>query len=304
MLLLGNPTRNSGYFWASHNQPGFAERFVKFQVNSELVARVSREFIAHVAAMYGKDSDQYRVRIKGEFPRGDVNTLIARDLVVWARKRDIQTSPNDVRVWGIDPARFGDDVNGFVERTARAVLEVEEWTGLDMMESVGRIKAKWDARPPSERPAEILVDVIGLGAGVADRLRELGLPVRDVNVSESPMHANAKGYRLRDELWCNAREWFAERQGTLIYVAGGLYDKLANELVAPTYTHSSDGRIRLETKDQMRKRGIKSPNLADAFVLTFHGHALAKVGTAGGSAGGGVRVPWGQSIQRNVGAVV
>jgi hypothetical protein len=207
-------------------------------------------------------------------------------------------------VWGIDPARYGDDTNGFVERTARAVTEVDEWTGLDMMETVGRVKAKWDARPPSMRPVEILVDVIGLGAGVADRLREMGLPVRDVNVSESPVHLTSRGYRLRDDLWCNGREWFAERQGTLVGVPHAYYDKLVNELAAPTYTHSSDGRIKLESKEQMRKRGIKSPNLADAFMLTFHGHAIAKVGASATAGWGGTRVPWGQPIQRNVGAVV
>ena len=85
---------------------------------------------------------------------------------------------------------------------------VKTWRLNDIMQLVGAVKAEWDATIPSERPSDIFIDVIGLGAGVVDRLRELQLPAIGVNVSESPSVMNQSAHRLRDELWIAARDWF------------------------------------------------------------------------------------------------
>jgi hypothetical protein len=123
---------------------------------------------------------------------------------------------------------------------------------------------------PSERPDEILVDVIGLGAGVVDRLRELKLPARGINVGESASMKEAY-MNLRAELWFKAREWLEEKSCTFAPELGTLRD----ELVVPRYTFTSSGKIQAESKADMKKRGHKSPNHADAFVLTFASNALA-----------------------------
>src|SRR5690606_1405099 len=115
-------------------------------------------------------------------------------------------------------------------------------------------------------------DAIGMGAGVADRLNELGLPVVAVNVAEVPA-VGEKFMRQRDELWWSAREWFRSMS-----VKIPRDDRLIGELTLPTYSFTSGGKIKAESKDELKKRTARgagdlgrSPDLADAFCLTFTG---------------------------------
>jgi len=167
------------------------------------------------------------------------------------------------------------------------VEEIKSWGGLDLMQTVGMVvnEAKID------RPIEICVDTIGLGSGVADRLREQGYNVRDVNVSESSaMNPNAN--KLRDELWMAAKDWLATRSVKL-----PKDDMLRMELVAPRYTFTSSGKLVVESKDGLRKRGMRSPDLADSLCLTFAGVAAGV---------GGRATAWvpGKSIKRGIRGIV
>jgi len=108
-----------------------------------------------------------------------------------------------------------------------------------------------------------LVDIIGLGAGVYDRCRELGLPVRGVNVGEAAA-SRENCARLRDELWSKGRDWFQDKACSM-----PKDDALIAELTAPTYSFTSTGKMVVESKADMKKRGMRSPDLADAFLLTF-----------------------------------
>ena len=138
-----------------------------------------------------------------------------------------------------------------------------------------------------DKPSEIMVDSIGLGGGVADRLRELGHNVRDVNVSES-VALNQQAARLRDELWLDAKSWLETRAVRL-----PKDDELRAELIGPTYSFTSNGKIKVEGKSEMKRRGMRSPDLADALCLTFSGHAALVGGRAS---------KWisGQPLQRRV----
>jgi phage terminase large subunit len=142
---------------------------------------------------------------------------------------------------------------------------VKFWRGKDTMQVAGLIVQEWKDTDEDERPSEILVDVIGLGAGVVDRLRELGLPVRGVNVGEAAA-VNDRYMRLRDELWFRARDWLA---GADVKLPPD--DALIGELTGPKYKITSTGKIQVESKDDMKKRGLQSPDLADAFILTLAG---------------------------------
>jgi phage terminase large subunit len=143
----------------------------------------------------------------------------------------------------------------------------------------------------SDRPDEICVDTIGLGSGVADRLRELGFNVRDVNVSESSA-MNPSANKLRDELWLNLKDWLNTRAVRIPNDS-----QLRQEIVAPKYSFSSTGKVIVESKDSMKKRGMRSPDLADSLCLTF-------ASTAAGV--GGRITPWlkGKAIKRNIVGVV
>jgi hypothetical protein len=180
--------------------------------------------------------------------------------------RDIVPTDSAI-VWGLDVARFGDDTSCLVKRQGPVMLEPSrEWKKLDLMQLCGIISAEYRLTPLDAKPTSINIDVIGLGAGVVDRLREMGLPARGVNVGESPSTNDGRYMRLRDELWFQVREWFGTRA-----VRIPKDDPLIAELVVPKYKIESSGKIKAESKDELKKRGEKSPNRADALCLTFAG---------------------------------
>ena len=296
-LLLSNPTRSTGFFFNSH-KPGSS--WFRVHVSQKDSPRVPDSFVQEVIEAYGEDSSAYRVRVLGEFPKADLDTVIPFELVESARTRELILRPGMETVWGLDVARFGDDACALVKRNARAVLPgIQVWQHTDLMVTAGRIKAEWDATPPSERPIEILIDVIGYGAGVCDRLYELKLPARGINVSESPVMRDR--YRnMRSELWFRMREWLEKRDTVLpsnLRAPKAPEEQLVAELTAPRYTFTSSGRVMVESKADMRKRGHKSPNIADALMMTFASEPAAVVHGQSGP-GGWSTVGWNEPISR------
>lgn len=260
-ILISNPTRNSGLFYKTHHQ--LASDWFRLHVSCIGNPLVTEDFVRQIAATYGEGSNAYRIRVLGEFAIADDDTLIAAELVDAAIDRDVTVGDDEPMVYGLDVARFGTDRTALCKRRGPVVEEIRSWGGLDLMQTVGMIvnEAKLD------RPVEICVDTIGLGSGVADRLREQGFNVKDVNVAESSaMNPNAN--KLRDELWLAAKDWLATRAVKL-----PKDDLLRMELVAPRYNFTSSGKLVVESKDSMRKRGQRSPDLADALCLTFAGNA-------------------------------
>jgi hypothetical protein len=186
-----------------------------------------------------------------------------------AKVRDVALNTKAPIIWGLDVARFGDDSTALAKRQGNHQLEkIREWYGKDTMQVAGIIKAEWDRTQKEQRPASINVDVIGIGAGVVDRLSELHLPVYGVNVAEAAAvneHEDKQFNRLRDELWWKGREWLEAMDSKLIEDD----DDLIGELTTPKYTILSNGLIKVEGKPDLKKRGVASPNRADAWLLTF-----------------------------------
>jgi hypothetical protein len=269
VILTGNPTRTTGYFYDAFFGP-LAHRWWRRRVSCEESKRVSRKFIEDMRTKYGEDSNVYRVRVLGEFPRQDEDTVVPLDLAESAVGRDVMPLGNIV--WGLDVARFGSDRSVLIKRQGGVVLDKPRtWRQLDLMQLCGAIVNEYKACPFDRKPAEVLVDSIGLGAGVVDRLREMnfGPVVRGINVSEASAMSE-RFVRLRDELWWSIREWLETREARL-----PKDDDLLGELCAPRYAYTSSGKIKVESKDDMRKRGVQSPDLADALMLTFGSSGIA-----------------------------
>jgi hypothetical protein len=171
------------------------------------------------------------------------------------------------------------------------VLEpVKTWRNLDLMSLSGAVLHEWESTDPKDRPVEILVDSIGLGAGVVDRLRELKLPCRGINVGESPA-IKGQYANLRAELWGKTKAWLEARDCKL-----PRDERLVNELSSPRYSFMSNGKLKLESKDDMKRRGLASPDVADAFVLTFASDAA--------TIGGAYSPTWTKSVKRQIRGVV
>ena len=235
---------------------------------------------------YGEESNAYRIRVLGEFPLADDDTIVPFHLVNAAVYRDIEPDDHATVIWGLDVARFGSDKTALAKRQGNTITEINSWQGLDLMQTVGRVKAEYDGLPMSIRPSEIMVDVIGMGGGVVDRLRELGLPVRGINVAESPSMKDTYT-NLRAELWFKMRGWLEQRGAKL-----PRNEQLIAELTSIRYSFVSSGKMKAEGKDDMRKRGLASPDLADAVCLTLASDAATALG--------GKASTWGKPLRRNL----
>jgi hypothetical protein len=294
MFVTGNPVRSSGEFAESHKNPDTAHRWIRLHLDCRYSPRVSPTWIRDMADKYGEDSNAFRVRILGQFPLQDDEAFLSRDIVESAVTRDVELVPVPIRAWGVDCARFGRDKSALVMRTGNVIEDggIYLWGGLDTMQVVGRVAALYNELPAYLQPTEINVDVIGIGAGVVDRLRELKLPVRGINVSETASLSGAYA-NLKTELWDRGKTWFTRRDCKIPN-----HKDLIDELCAPSYDFASSGKLALESKKAVRKRtqGRMSPDVADAFMLTFAGDA--GVGIHGRSAN--VK----RSIRRNLRGIV
>jgi phage terminase large subunit len=290
-VLLGNPTRGSGMFFDTHHR--LKSMWRTLHVSCVTSSRVSKDYIEDMKARYGEDSNAYRVRVLGEFPRAEDDTLISYELASAALERDIVLDPKSDRYWGVDLARFGNDASALCKRFGTVIPErVKVWKNADLMQSVGIVRAEYEATPDDMRPIAIHADVIGLGAGFVDRARELKLPVIGINVSESPsFDKQDQFHRLRDELWGSGKAFFEARN---CRIEGD--EDLIGELTSPRYRFVGS-RLTMETKDEMKRRGLASPNRADAFLLTFANAAMA---------GAGVRpsTNWSQPLRRRIKGVI
>ena len=279
VVMAANPTRQSGYFFDSHHKMRSA--WAALHWNGEESPMVSRQYVENMEKKYGRQSPVFKVRVLGDFV-GAVDGVIGLDVLEAARDREVAVIESAPVIWGVDVARFGDDSSCLAKRKGNHMLaHCREWWGKDTMQTAGLIKAEFDMTPVDQRPAVINVDVIGIGAGVVDRLKELGLPVCGINVAEAEAvnadsPRNDKGEpvrqyaRMRDELWFKCRDWLEARDCKLLDD-----EETIAELSTPTYSILSNGLLKVEGKDEMKKRGVKSPNRADAWNLTFADTASA-----------------------------
>jgi phage terminase large subunit len=283
-ILLGNPTRSSGYFYETHTR--LRDSWWTKQVSCLDSPLVSPDFIQEMELKYGADSNAMKVRVYGEFPTAEDDTLISLHAVEQASKRVVEQPEGTPVVWGLDVARYGDDASVLCIRQGRHLQALHSWKKLSLMELAGRVLDLLNSA--DEPPEEILVDSIGLGAGVLDRLRELDISARGVNVSESPAMADRYA-NLRAELWDLTKSWFNEE----VQIPND--DSLIADLTAPRYSFNSSGKMLVESKAETKKRLGRSTDFADSLVLTF-------ASTAAGASGQYRRKKRGR--RRNVGGVV
>jgi phage terminase large subunit len=284
-VAVGNGTRASGFFHATHHR--LKDEWDTMKVSSEDVPR-ARGHISDIVNLYGKDSNKYRVRVLGEFPLKDDDTVIPLDWVESARGRKVAKTPF-FPIWGVDVARFGDDRSVLIRREGNYLLgDPTVWKNVDIAPLAYRIRELYDETPNHLKPKAICIDPIGVGAGVASILKMPGSPVatliREVNVSEKASDGE-RFMRSRDELWFKGREWFATKavcfptegpEAPITTKGMEAINDLIAELTTPTYDFSIAGKIVVQSKEDMKKEGLRSPDLADAFLLTFGAGAFPR----------------------------
>ena len=268
-LVFGNPTRNSGRFRECFGR--FGHRWLTRQIDSRTVGLTNKEQLARWVEDFGEDSDFVRVRVRGVFPRAGSTQFIPGDLAEAAARRELephelQPDSREAVVLGVDVARFGDDRSVICWRRGRDARSRPPVVlrGVDLMTLAGhvcRIAVECGA-------SSIFVDEGGVGGGVVDRLHQLNAPnVVGVNFGGSPDYTFRSGLGVlyankRAEMWGNLKEWLK---------TGAIRDEAAllQDLTGVEYGFNARNAIQLESKDDMKKRGLASPDMGDALALTF-----------------------------------
>ena len=269
MLAIGNPTRTSGEFYdafhskrASYSTITISAFDLPWNTGEEVPAEVaasltSEEWVEERRSWEG--TALWDVKVLGEFPRTTDDAVVALADVEEAQAREVEVADDDERRLAVDVARFGSDETVFAFREGNRVRIVKHYVGRDTMETAG-----WAARLRADLGADrIVVDDSGLGGGVTDRLRELGEPVIAFTAAEKALDSEAYPNR-RSESWFT----LAERLPDLDLDPD---PQLAADMTAPRWKMDSRGRRVVEKKEDTKKRIGRSPDRADAVLLTLLG---------------------------------
>lgn len=263
-FCFGNPTRNTGRFHDCFGK--YKHRWTRRQVDSRRCKMTNKAKLEEWRQDHGEDSDFFRVRVRGMFPHTASNQLIGSQTAERARllrleEQDYIYQPLHI---GCDPARYGDDESVISARQGRKHVAMKAYRGLDNMQ-LGALVARMfnDFREQGRPMGAIFVDGIGLGSGVVDYLEMLGYPVIDVNVGAKAEQEDLY-YNKRVEMWVRYKEW--------LDAGADLIDdpELIAQTTAIEYSISpTKDQMRLERKEDMKARGLDSPDRAESIALTF-----------------------------------
>lgn len=256
-FIFGNPTRNTGFFRETFGK--YKHRWKTRQIDSRDVEGTNKELFQSWINDYGLDSDFVKVRVRGIFPSSSVCQFISSELVEKAMGKHLHESLYSFapKCLGVDVSYFGDDRSAiFLRQGLRSSLL---WQGydIDTMRLAGLVGQYED----EYKTDATFVDVTGVGAGVVDRLRQLGRNPMAVQFAASPIKQKYKNKRA--ECWGEMKDWL--ESGGVIPELNDLRD----DLISPEYFFDSANKIQLESKADMKKRGLASPDLADGLALTF-----------------------------------
>ncbi len=295
LLMCGNPTKTSGTFYDAFHVD--RKQYINIAVSSRNSPRTDKDNIASLDRKYGKDSNVVRVRVDGEFPSQEEDVFISLCVIEQCGSK-IYELPEDKGmpyiIFGVDVARFGDDET-IIYRNAKGKLKlVIHRRGQNLMATVGDIVAQYKKTindfPEYKGPIHVNIDDTGLGGGVTDRLREVKqeqklhrLLIIPINAAEK-IETNTKEGKdaaehynnLTTHMWAVLRDLLENKQIEIEDDA----DTFA-QLSIRKYFMASNGKLELESKKDMKKRGVSSPDRADAAALsTYLGKIKKHMGSA------------------------
>lgn len=275
VVAIGNPDDPASHF-AKICQPGSGWNVIHISafdtpaytgedVPDELLEYlVSKEWVEERKKRWGEGSPIYQSKVLGEFPEVTDDTVLSPKQIQLAQTREIEVDKYDHGQGGLDVARFGSGETALYRAWGGKIRKVKTWHKMDTMQTANMlalIVTPWAGR------VRINVDTVGVGGGVYDRGRELQMPVQDFNAAEKALDPE-RFINRRAEAWWHLRE-LAERE-ELDLPPDGDDDELVAQLGSVKWKISSGGRIQIESKEDMLKRGMPSPDRADAAVMAAY----------------------------------
>lgn len=277
-LAIGNPWEPQGPFYAAcqsatwhvipisvFDTPNFSGEPVPQKAKDELVTPF---WLEERRAEGLEGTPWWTAKVLGQFPDTASDQVIPLALVEQARLVGHMTSHREAA--GLDVARFGTDDSCLVEGAGNGPEQIAIVHGHDTMAVAGL-----GARFLRDRRGALSVDVVGVGSGVYDRLKEQRLPGTLYEVQAGGGADNDAMLNRRAQLWWDVREALYRGEISLSRLDETTYQRLRAELTAPTYRHTSAGKVQIESKDELKARGLPSPDVADAFCLWYHARSRA-----------------------------
>lgn len=268
VLLIGNMTRNQGYFYDSHFDPKLSGPWTRLHWDSRESTNVDPGYPKYMADKYGEDSNVFRIRVAGDPPTDSENTLIPLAWALQCIDNPVEVAADEPIYLGVDVARYGEDKSIILPRKGLQIYPWDSFQGMNTIDLGGRVMDTYQ----DVNASGIGCDEIGVGAGVTDWLQKRpgGLEVvHGINTATRSSDKD-KYVLLRDELWVMMRQ----------KCMGGLYsfpasnekeremsNELCNELASLTYELRGSA-FKVESKRKAKLRGINSPNIADALAIT------------------------------------
>ena len=272
-LAISTPGEPQGRFYDIHaRRHGFNDWWTRWVTLPECIAAglVSAEWAEQRKLQWGDGSAVYRNRVLGEFATSEEDGIIPLAWVEAANER--WRAMDDAGEWGeftrcgVDVARSGAGMSVIAMRHGDAITELRRFSGQDTMETTGKVSGILRVHG-----GEAVVDVIGIGAGVVDRLKEAGLEVDPFNASERTDAEDRSGelgfVNRRSAAWWNLREMLDPASDSQIALPPD--DLLTGDLTAPHWRVMSGGKIQVESKDDIKKRLGRSTDDGDAVVMAF-----------------------------------
>lgn len=282
-LMISTPGNPQGRFYDVHSQKKGLENWHTMHITLEdgvKAGRVSQAKVDKLADLWGTESPVYKNRVLGEFDQSGDDVVIPLAWVEQAMERYNILEADSTLSLGVDPARFGGDKTAIARLQGRVILPLIYLAGKDTMQVAGKVASMATKEIP------IAVDVIGIGAGVVDRLNELGYDVTGVNVAQAAkddygvvlrdMTEQLEFVNLRSWVWWHMRDMLNPDNPNCIALPPD--DKLLGDLTTPKYDYKSNGKIYVESKDDIRKRLKRSTDGADAVGLALY-NAFEGTGT-------------------------
>ena len=262
-VAASNPSRNYGRFRECFPGGKHNHSWKTYRVDTRTIPFTNKKQIADWAKAWGEDSDYFKVNVLGEFPSVSSLQLIPTDTILEAQSRTPSSQPYEPLIFALDVARFGDNKSVLARRRGNDMKTMPRisWRGL----SVTDLAARCVALCAEHNPDAFFIDEGGIGGGVVDVVRSLGFACIGVNFGSKPSSRpdGSLVANKRAEMYVMLRNWLA-RSGAI-----EADEDVFDQLVALEFGFNQREEILLESKEEMRKRGVPSPDDADAYAMTF-----------------------------------
>lgn len=258
-LAFSNPRRNTGAFYECFHGEA-RNQWRRKNIDARTVEGNAQDELLAIIAKHGANSDEARMEVYGEFPNQSANQFIANDIVDDAMSRTVDVDIGAPLLMGVDVARYGNDRSVIAFRQGRDARSIP-WQFYQHL-PVDQLANRVAEAAQKFKPDAIFVDGGGVGGGVVDLLKSWGFKVIEVQFGAKPKDGD-KYANKRTEMWDLMREW--------LHTAAVPHDRdLRTDLISPEYSyHATSNKMGLESKEDMKKRGIASPDGADALAMTF-----------------------------------